>query len=132
MTDTAGGPTDLLPNVKRNFNAKKLCTFSFFFWLKFFFECLKLKIILFLDIGKKAAFSIRAVTRMATLAHAEHDTGRAEMRDNVFRYKEESAKVCVGVCLLLNLRLIAFCLIFFLIFFFLRKTWRCVIFISTP
>ena len=78
-----------------------------------------------MDIGKKAAFSIRAVTRMATLAHAEHDTGRAEMRDNVFRYKEESAKVCVGVCLLLNLRLIAFCLIFFLIFFFKENLEVC-------
>jgi calcium/calmodulin-dependent protein kinase I len=87
VKDTAGAPADLLPNVKKNFNAKKLCMFFFFF---FFF--LKLIINSFFYIGRKAAFSIRAVNRMATLAHVEHD-GKAQMREDIFKYKEESAKV---------------------------------------
>ncbi|KAF9559773.1 Pkinase-domain-containing protein [Agrocybe pediades] len=60
-----GGPTDLLPNVKKAFNAKQL-------W-------------------RKATSTIKAVNRMALLAHA--DTGLNQMRDNLNKYKEESAKV---------------------------------------
>jgi len=48
---------------------------------------------MFFDIGRKAAFSIKAVHRMASLAHSEHDTGKAQMREDIYKYKEESAKV---------------------------------------
>jgi len=68
-----GGPADLLPNVKRAFNAKQL-------W-------------------RKAALSIKAVNRMASLAHhsehdlhPEHDSGKAQMRKDISKYKEESAR----------------------------------------
>jgi hypothetical protein len=71
------------------------CSNSFFDELEF------LKLIIFFDIGRKAAFGIRAVNRMATLAHAEHDTGKAQMREDIFKYKEESAKVCCCVGLFL-------------------------------
>ncbi|PPQ83403.1 hypothetical protein CVT25_003850 [Psilocybe cyanescens] len=59
-----GGPADLLPNVKKAFNAKQL-------W-------------------RKAASTIKAVNRMALLAHA--DTGTAQMRENLDKYKEESRR----------------------------------------
>ena len=65
------------------------------------------------DVGKKAAFGIRAVTRMATLAHIEHDTG-AQIREDVFKYKEESAKVCFVPFVFTFTRLICFRLLFFL------------------
>ena len=58
-----------------------------------FLRALKLICYLF-DIGRKAAHSIRAVNRMATLAHVEHDPGKAQMREDIYKYKEESAKVC--------------------------------------
>jgi len=63
----SGGPTDLLPHVKKAFDAKKT-------W-------------------RKAAFSIRALNRMTTLASL-HPLGKEaqELSDNVNRYKEESAK----------------------------------------
>ena len=61
-----------------------------------FFLFTFLKLIISFDIGRKAAFGIRAVNRMATLAHVEHD-GKAQMREDIFKYKEESAKVCCVV-----------------------------------
>jgi hypothetical protein len=50
--------------------------------------------LIFFDIGRKAAFSIKAVNRMATLAHIEHDPGKIQMRENISKFKEESARVC--------------------------------------
>ena len=54
----------------------------------------------FCDIGRKAALSIKAVNRMASLAHhsehdlhPEHDPGKAQMRKDISKYKEESARV---------------------------------------
>lgn len=74
LTDTAahfvpsadGAPTDLLPHVKKAFNAKLL-------W-------------------RKAGFSIRAMNRMSTLAHSHHNAEHAKIRDDLHQYKEESAK----------------------------------------
>ena len=66
----------------------------------FFCFFLKPIINLFYVIGRKAAFGIRAVNRMATLAHSDHD-GKAQMREDIFKYKEESAKVCCCCCFLL-------------------------------
>ncbi|KAF8873792.1 kinase-like domain-containing protein [Gymnopilus junonius] len=60
-----GGPADLLPNVMKAFNAKKL-------W-------------------RKATSTIKAVNRMTILAHA--DNSLAQMRDDLNKYKEESARV---------------------------------------
>ncbi|KAF8153278.1 kinase-like domain-containing protein [Crassisporium funariophilum] len=60
-----GGMADLLPNVKKAFNAKQL-------W-------------------RKAAFSIKAVNRMASLAHSD-PTGMVKMREDISKYKEESAR----------------------------------------
>ena len=91
-----GAPRDLLPEVKKHFNAKKLCMFFFLFTF--------LKLIIIIDIGRKAAFGIRAVNRMATLAHVEHD-GKAQMREDIFKYKEESAKVCCVVNCFMRLML---------------------------
>jgi len=59
-----GEPTDLLPNVKKAFNAKQL-------W-------------------RKAAFSIKAMNRMASLAHSHPEA--ALIRENLYKYKEESAR----------------------------------------
>lgn len=59
-----GGPADLLPHVKKAFNAKQA-------W-------------------RKAAFSITAVKRMATLASTQ--PSNAELRAELDKYKEESAK----------------------------------------
>ena len=70
-----------------------VCFFLFFFCL-IFFGIGHLKLIYFdFDIGRKAAFGIRAVNRMATLAHSEHDTGKA-LREQIFNFQQESAKVC--------------------------------------
>jgi len=62
----SGGPTDLLPHVKRAFNAKQL-------W-------------------KKAAFSIRAVNRMTALAHHSLGPDVMTLSETLKKYKEESAK----------------------------------------
>ena len=51
----------------------------------------------FFHVGRKAAFSIRAVNRMQSLAHVEHDSGD-QMRDKIHKFKEESAQVCCVVC----------------------------------
>ncbi|KAK7449245.1 Calcium/calmodulin-dependent protein kinase type I [Stygiomarasmius scandens] len=61
-----GGPADLLPHVKKAFNAKKL-------W-------------------RKAAFSIRALNRMSTLAAGHPDPERQNLQENVIKFKEESEK----------------------------------------
>ncbi|GAW05866.1 Pkinase-domain-containing protein [Lentinula edodes] len=68
---TQGGPTDLLPHVKKAFNAKGL-------W-------------------RKAAFSIRALNRMTVLAGSGYtfSNNHAEaqrLREDVATYKEESEK----------------------------------------
>ena len=47
-----------------------------------------------LDVGRKAAFGIRAMTRLQSLPHLDHDTG-AQMREEIVKYKEESAEVCL-------------------------------------
>ncbi|KAF8169795.1 calcium/calmodulin-dependent protein kinase [Pholiota molesta] len=60
-----GGPADLLPNVKKAFNAKQL-------W-------------------RKATSTIKAVNRMTLLAHVEV-SGHAKIREEVNKYKEESAR----------------------------------------
>ena len=74
------------------------------------------------DVGRKAAFGIRAVNRMQTLAHVDHDSG-AQMREDIFKYKEESAKV--RFCVVVNFFYIFFTrLILFLFLFFSRKHWR--------
>lgn len=76
-----GRPADLLPNVKRAFNAKAA-------W-------------------RKAAFGIRAMNRMASLAQANDEA--SIMRANVNKYKEESEKedieVCCGVSSSLTMKL---------------------------
>ena len=71
-------------------------------------------------VGRKAAFGIRAVNRMQTLAHVDHDSG-AQMREDIFKYKEESAKVRFVSSSKKNFftRLIVF-----LFLFFSRKHWR--------
>ncbi|KAG6826472.1 hypothetical protein H0H92_015661 [Tricholoma furcatifolium] len=69
VSDETGEPTDLLPHVKKAFNAKQL-------W-------------------KKAGTSIRAVHRMATLVGAHHNNNNneyAQIRADVEQYKDESAK----------------------------------------
>ena len=63
---------------------------------KIFWELGPFETDIFFDIGRKAAHGIRAMNRMATLVHSEHDTGKAEMRDAIFKYKEESDRVCFG------------------------------------
>ncbi|KAG6907108.1 hypothetical protein DXG01_010484 [Tephrocybe rancida] len=65
VTDESGAPTDLLPYVKKAFDAKQL-------W-------------------RKAGFSIRAMTRMATLA-SSHNPDASKLREEVQQFKEESAK----------------------------------------
>ncbi|KAI4524239.1 putative serine/threonine protein kinase [Schizophyllum commune] len=60
------GPVDLLPHVKKAFNAKQL-------W-------------------KKAAFSIKALNRMTMLASSGLDKDAAELSENLKKYKEESAR----------------------------------------
>ncbi|KAF7342148.1 Pkinase-domain-containing protein [Mycena venus] len=68
VSTPSGGPTDLLPHVKKAFNAKLT-------W-------------------KKAAFSIKALHRMTALAGGQHPLGKAaaELSENVRQYKEESAQ----------------------------------------
>jgi serine/threonine protein kinase len=63
-TRSDGGPADLLPNVKKAFNAKKL-------W-------------------RKATSTIRAVNRMATLVNV--DNKAVNMRKQLDQFKEESEK----------------------------------------
>ncbi|KAJ7057250.1 Pkinase-domain-containing protein [Mycena amicta] len=67
VSSPTGGPTDLLPHVKKAFDAKRT-------W-------------------KKAAFSIRALSRMTLLA-GTHPLGKEaqELSENVRQYKEESEK----------------------------------------
>ncbi|PPQ70548.1 hypothetical protein CVT26_013135 [Gymnopilus dilepis] len=60
-----GGPADLLPNVMKAFNAKKL-------W-------------------RKATSTIKAVNRMTILVQS--DSPLAQMREDINKYKEESARV---------------------------------------
>ncbi|KAG5644842.1 hypothetical protein DXG03_007569 [Asterophora parasitica] len=62
-----GAPTDLLPHVKKAFNAKLL-------W-------------------RKAGFSIRAMNRMAALAHNHHENDEyTKLRDDLQQFKAESAQ----------------------------------------
>lgn len=62
----SGGPTDLLPHVKKAFNAKQL-------W-------------------RKAAFSIKALNRMQALAGSHLNAEAQELSQNLAKYKEESEK----------------------------------------
>ncbi|KIL68396.1 hypothetical protein M378DRAFT_71318 [Amanita muscaria Koide BX008] len=68
VADSQGEPTDLLPHVKKAFNAKKL-------W-------------------KKAGNSIKAMNRLATLANSSHAhvNEHARLRENISKYKEESER----------------------------------------
>ncbi|KAG6817017.1 hypothetical protein H0H87_000639 [Tephrocybe sp. NHM501043] len=66
VTDSTGAPTDLLPHVKKAFNAKHL-------W-------------------RKAGFSIRAMNRMASMASTSQSAAAEQIRNNLEQYKEESAK----------------------------------------
>ena len=47
--------------------------------------------------GRKAAFSIRAVNRMASLAQATDSSETATMRANIDQYKAESEKEDIEV-----------------------------------
>lgn len=82
-TRADGGPADLLPSVKRAFNAKKLCML---------YGPRKKTSFLTFNVGRKATSTIKAINRMATLAHV--DPGAAQMREKLTQYKEESEKVC--------------------------------------
>jgi serine/threonine protein kinase len=62
----SGGPTDLLPHVKKHFDAKK--TF------------------------RKAVFSMLAMRRMSLLASSSGSTEATKLERDVARYKEESEK----------------------------------------
>ena len=67
--------------------------------------------LIYIFIGRKAANSIRAVNRMASLAHSESyhgDLGKAQMRADILNYKEESERVCWLFLLHSSIRLIAF------------------------
>lgn len=66
VTANDGTPADLLPNVKRAFDAKGA-------W-------------------RKAGFSIRALNRMQTLAHAPGGEEAAKLRADLEGYKAESEK----------------------------------------
>lgn len=67
VTDKEGvAPVDLLPHVKKAFDAKQL-------W-------------------KKAAFSIKALNRMTMLVSGGLDKDAAELSENLKKYKEESAR----------------------------------------
>ncbi|PFH53484.1 hypothetical protein AMATHDRAFT_1144 [Amanita thiersii Skay4041] len=66
VADSQGAPTDLLPHVKKAFNAKKL-------W-------------------KKAGNSIKAMNRMAALANSGQVPEIVQLRENVNQYKLESER----------------------------------------
>lgn len=86
--DREGAPKDLLPNVKRAFDAKQLCTsYSHTFVV---LACSDLFWLLLLDTGRKAASTIKAVNRMTLLAHPEAGSLQ-QLRASVAQYKEESA-----------------------------------------
>lgn len=84
-TRADGGPADLLPNVKKAFNAKQLCTSPFPL-------CVSGQRLNLGAVGRKATSTIKAVNRMTLLAHAEV-SGHAKIREEVNKYKEESARV---------------------------------------
>jgi calcium/calmodulin-dependent protein kinase I len=80
----SGGPTDLLPYVKKAFDARGLCA------------CRIARPFHSFDrrfIGRKAAFSIKALNRMATLANSHLSEDAKQLSNNVRLYQEESAKV---------------------------------------
>ena len=82
-TRTDGAPADLLPHVKKAFDAKQLCRCHGRLGMEM------TETVVF--VGRKATSTIKAVNRMASLAHA--DNHMAQMRENVNMYKEESARV---------------------------------------
>ncbi|KIY49698.1 Pkinase-domain-containing protein, partial [Fistulina hepatica ATCC 64428] len=67
VADEDNRPMDLLPHVKKAFDAKHL-------W-------------------RKAAFSIRALNRMSAMANGTLDRDAKELSENMRKYKEESEKV---------------------------------------
>jgi len=67
VPDPVGGLAHLLPNVKRDFNAKQM-------W-------------------RKVALTIMAVNRVAALARVERDPGMVWLREDIYgKYKEESVR----------------------------------------
>jgi calcium/calmodulin-dependent protein kinase I len=85
VTDHTGAAADLLPQVKKNFDAKKTCT-SFYFWLTTGYPSPT-----FLNIVRKAVFTMMAMKRMTTLASLS--PGAEDFNRNLQQYKEESEKV---------------------------------------
>lgn len=84
VTDSTGGATDLLPQVKKNFDAKKTCKSRFQLFDDRFSSA-------FLHTVRKAVFTMMAMKRMTTLASLS--PGAEDFNRNLLQYKEESEKV---------------------------------------
>ena len=81
-----GEPTDLLPHVRKAFNARRTCTFRFRF--------VPLECILITAPARavrKAVFSMMAMKRMSILAHHLTPEHR-QLNEDVFQFKQESEK----------------------------------------
>lgn len=83
VTDSTGAATDLLPQVKKNFDAKKTCQSGLFLAPFLFF------LIDPLNIVRKAVFTMMAMKRMSSLASPVAETFSRDLQ----QYKEESEKV---------------------------------------
>lgn len=81
-----GEPTDLLPHVRKAFNARRTCTFRFrFVWPKYIVMITPVCAV------RKAVFSMMAMKRMSMLAN--HLTPEQhQLNEEVFQFKQESEK----------------------------------------
>jgi len=81
-----GQPADLLPHVKKAFNARRTCAFHFPSAL-----LISAPVLTHYRLVRKAVFSMMAMRRMSTMAsHLSPEHHR--LNEDVFKYKQESEK----------------------------------------
>ena len=84
-----GEPTDLLPHVRKAFNARRTCTCCFrFVQLRHILMIAPIRAV------RKAVFSMMAMKRMSSLAMAHHHLSpeHHQLNEDVFQFKQESEK----------------------------------------
>jgi calcium/calmodulin-dependent protein kinase I len=81
-----GGPTDLLPQIQKAFNARKVCAYLFVFC--YGGPGLRLSIAV-----RRAILSVVATRRMTSLAHSFTNEQAKKLDHDVRKFKEESEQV---------------------------------------
>lgn len=101
-----GGPTNLLPHIQKNFDARKTCEYRI--WIhpslrSSFQSFLLLTDPYLVNAVRKAILGMMAMKRMSSLAQ-QLDPNAENLSQNLAKYKEESEKEVMEVCSFSNIR----------------------------